>query len=103
MTFRSIVLILLFFAAISLAIGFYAHSELTLLNFLTEFFAGLIGVLLAFTLDGAIEEKKKKHDKADLLRDLHFELQEIRLDWTGKFVFSRHLGVRNIKRSNTPP
>ena len=78
------VIALIIIAASVAAFGFSLHGESSLFGFLTEFLAGLFGIFLAFTLDRAIDEKKKRQDKKDLLRDLYTELEVIRSNLTGK-------------------
>jgi hypothetical protein len=78
------VIVLIIIAVSVTTIGFSLHGEITFFGFLTEFLAGLFGVLLAFTLDRAIDEKKRRQDKEDLLRDLSTELGVIKSNLTGK-------------------
>ena len=47
-------------------------------SFLTEFTAGVLGILIGFGLDRRIDAWKNERDKKDLLSDLRNELEEIK-------------------------
>lgn len=84
LSFETVMLILISILTIYTAFNFSNFGELALLNFLTEFSAGVLGVLLAFILGGAIRENKKKRDNKDLRQDIRVELEEIRDNLLGK-------------------
>jgi hypothetical protein len=45
-------------------------------SFLSELFAGVLGILIGFGLDRRIDARKDERDKKELLRDLRDELEE---------------------------
>ncbi len=45
-------------------------------GFLSELFAGILGILIGFSLNRRIDARKDEQDKKDLLRDLRDELEE---------------------------
>ena len=67
---------------------FYAYIFIFLqsifLQFLAEFTAGFLGILIGFSIERYRESGKKNQDRKDLLRDLHDELEEIKGKLTGK-------------------
>jgi len=57
---------------IYLIFGFFLGAP----GFLSELFAGVLGILIGFGLNRRIDAQKDERDKKDLLRDLRDELEE---------------------------
>lgn len=60
------------------------YGEFVFLGFLTEFTAGMLGVLWAFSIERHRRLGKENRDRKDLLDDLRAELEEIKQTTSGK-------------------
>jgi hypothetical protein len=69
--------ILISVSAISIGTIFVFHTFGLYWSFITEFIAGLLGVLVAFSLDRYIDRRRSKNDRKKLLLDLRLELDRI--------------------------
>ena len=65
-------------AAITIIITviFMSHGELTFFNYLTEFSAGMLGVMFAFNLERKLESRRKEQDRKELFVAIRDELEE---------------------------
>ncbi len=74
---REIWTIIFVFIFMLMGVLFYLIDVPIFFSFITEFFAGALGVLLAFSIESDNERTREKTKKEDLCRDLRDELREI--------------------------
>lgn len=78
LTFAAVVLWGIVFLLLGLSVFF---------DFVTEFFAGLFGVLIAFLIEDKAQKHKENDDRDNLCRDIRDELYQIRESMENEHLF----------------